>query len=109
MGIDFRFIVQIKQQLERNSRLREKARPKLYRKRIDGLVECQKEVKVLETTMKRNLVRKRKARIRQAVALQELCDERFKEQKRQQELGGRLDAALGARAQVDEEIEELQA
>lgn len=107
-SIDFRFLQRIKQLLERNSRLRERAKPKWYRKRIDELMECEKEVKVLENTLKRNFVRKRKARLKQAAALQELKDVQGEEEKRQGALESELAKVREMRESVDEEIQEAQ-
>lgn len=106
-SIDFRFLTTIKRLLERNARLRERARPKWYRKRIDELKECQKEVTVLSNTLKRNLVRKRKAKMKQAAMLQELKDAQADEQAKQLALEEQLMSVQQQRMDVEEEIKKV--
>jgi len=106
-SIDFRFLTTIKRLLERNARLRERARPKWYRKRIDELKECQKEVCVLSNTLKRNLVRKRKSRMKQAAMLQELKDAQADERAKQLALEEQLMSVQMQRSSVDEEISKV--
>jgi len=108
-SIDFRFLARIKQLLQRNCRLRERARPKFYRQRIEDLKECEKEVKVLTSTMKRNLLKKRKVKIKQAAVLQELKDSQQLEKNKQNELEEKLFKVKKLREGVDREISNIQA
>lgn len=107
-SIDFRFLTQIKTLLERNARTRERARPKHFRKRIEELKECQRTVRVLTTTLKRNMLRKRKAKMKQAVAIQELKDAQQQEHHKQAALDANLRGVQQAREEVEREISELQ-
>lgn len=107
-SIDFRFLQRIKQLLERNGRLRERGRPKFYRRRIDELKECEKEVKVLTSTLKRNLLRKRKAKMKQAAVIQELKDSQKDEEIKGHKLEEKLWKVQEMRRGVDAEINEVQ-
>jgi Ran GTPase-activating protein (RanGAP) involved in mRNA processing and transport len=107
-SIDFRYLQRIKQMLERNSRLHQRARPSFYTKRIGQLQECEKEVKVLANTLKRNQVRKRKAKMKQAAVLQELKDSQKDEEQKDQVDQAKLAAVRELQCGVDEEISEVQ-
>merc|ERR1712087_1048508 len=96
-SIDFRFLTQINKLLERNERLREKAKPQVYRQRIEQLMECEKEVKVLTSTLKRNQRLKQKTKVHQAAMMQELKDAQSEEQEKQQVLEGELEEVRNAR------------
>jgi len=108
-SIDFRFLSRIKQLLERNSRLREKGRPQFFRRRIDELKECEREVKVLTSTLKRNLMRKRKAKMKQAAIMQELKDSQQEEDRKSNVLDNQLYTAQATLQAVDTEIAEVRA
>jgi len=105
-SIDFRFLHRIKQLLERNARLRERGRPKFYRRRIDELEECQREVKVLAATLKKNKTKKQKAKSKQASMLQELEDSRIEEERRGHILEEKLWKVQELRRGVDADIAE---
>lgn len=107
-SIDFRFLAQINKSLDRNARLREQVKPQVYRQRIEKLLECQKEVKVLTSTLKRNQVVKRKTKIHQAAMMQELKDAQGEEQQRQQVLEEQLEEVRHARKLIDEEISQVE-
>lgn len=102
-SIDCRSLAQIQQLLNRNMRLREKSRPQRYRDRIEQLMECEKEVNVLNATLRRNHLRKRKAKIKQAAVLQELKDAQGDEEKQQEELERKMAEVKEARRQIDDE------
>mmetsp|Transcript_27277 Transcript_27277/g.60047 ORF Transcript_27277/g.60047 Transcript_27277/m.60047 type:complete len:829 (-) Transcript_27277:3-2489(-) len=107
-SIDVRYLVQIKQLIERNARLRERAKEHHYRRRISELEECKQEVHVLANTAQRSNLLKRRAKLKQAQAVQELQDAQVRERGRQQHLCDRLQEVQQARAEVDREINELQ-
>jgi len=107
-SIDFRHLHRIKQQLERNARLHERARPTFYRRRIEELKECAKEVNVLANTLKRNKLRKRKAKMKHAAIMQELKDSKEEEKQKEQVLQEKLRKVQEARNGVDTEIAEVQ-
>jgi len=106
-SIDFRFLHRIKQLLERNNRYKENARPKHFRKRIEDLKECEQEVKVLSNTLKRNHLRKRKVKMKQAAMMQELKDSQKAEALKQQALQVELERVQELRQGVGKEIEEV--
>jgi len=107
-SIDFRFLAQIKHGLERNVRLREKARSPKCRHRIDELLECEQQARSLETILRRNLVRKQRARIEQQRALEDLHWTRAEEQKKHWELTERFEETVQQRDEVSRQIAELQ-
>jgi len=108
-GIEFRFLAQIGQLLERNVQTRKKARPQQYRKRIDQLLECKREVGVLEATIRRNTFRKRKIKMRQAAMLQNLVDTQAEERRKVLALEERLKDVRQERRVVDDELAAIQA
>lgn len=108
-SIDWHFLQRIKQCLERNVRLHERKRPKYYRRRIEELKECQKEVDVLTNTLKRNMLRKRKAKMKQAATLQSLQDSQDDLKRKEQLLQDKLEDVQEMRSGVDAEIAEVQA
>merc|ERR1712070_189259 len=79
-----------------------------YRKRIDDLKECEREVKVLTATLKRNLVRKRKAKMKQAATIQELTDSRQEEERKGRILEEKLWQVQEMRRELDAEIDDFQ-
>eukprot|EP00927_Polykrikos_kofoidii_P070875 TRINITY_DN67253_c0_g1_i1.p1 TRINITY_DN67253_c0_g1~~TRINITY_DN67253_c0_g1_i1.p1 ORF type:complete len:927 (-),score=132.05 TRINITY_DN67253_c0_g1_i1:191-2971(-) len=106
-NIDFRFLSLVRQLLDRNMRFREKDRPAKYRSRIEDLKCCEREVAVLESTIRRNESRKMKAKMKEASLLQDLVDTAAREQKRQEDLEGRLQAVRSERASADEQVTEV--
>lgn len=108
-GIDFRFLVHIKRLLERNARIREKARPLRYRQRIEQLLECQREVGLLGLVIGRNQTKKRSTRVEHAEVMQELRSAQQEEAEKQSRLQELLDDVRSERMQLDEEIVDVRA
>eukprot|EP00929_Paragymnodinium_shiwhaense_P018935 TRINITY_DN13071_c0_g1_i1.p1 TRINITY_DN13071_c0_g1~~TRINITY_DN13071_c0_g1_i1.p1 ORF type:complete len:881 (+),score=220.15 TRINITY_DN13071_c0_g1_i1:104-2746(+) len=104
-SIDFRFLSQIKQLLDKNQKVKEDSRSDNYRKRIEKLKECQQEVAILHATINRNHLRKRKAKLKQAALLQEFKDVEAVELSRQQTLEGELQRVRDERSRVAADIE----
>lgn len=107
-SLDFRFIAHVNHLLERNCRTREKAKPQQYRQRISQLEECQREVRVLTSTLERNTKRKRRMKLKQAAALQKLKDVREEERQKLRTLEVHLQEVRHDRRQVDDELTTLQ-
>jgi len=103
-GIDLRWLGHIKKMLDRNIRLREKARPQKYRKRIDELVECQREVNMLTETIKRNGQLKKEMRVRHGALMEELEEARVVELAHVKELETKTNVVEEERRKIEEEL-----
>eukprot|EP00933_Yihiella_yeosuensis_P074880 TRINITY_DN83973_c0_g1_i1.p1 TRINITY_DN83973_c0_g1~~TRINITY_DN83973_c0_g1_i1.p1 ORF type:complete len:919 (+),score=204.09 TRINITY_DN83973_c0_g1_i1:79-2757(+) len=108
-SIDMRYLSQIKQLLARNSRLREKAMPEVYRQRIDQLLECEKEVEVLNHILERNRLRKRKALMMHAAKIQILIDKKAEEKMAVKGLEDKIESIHMTTEQVFEECSAAEA
>jgi len=107
-SIDFRFLTQISQFLERNARLRERSKPEQYRRRIGELEACQRKVDVLGETLKQNDVRKDQTRKQQASVQQELRGAKVEERRKGEALEAHLDSVRRSFAEVDGEVSVLE-
>eukprot|EP00932_Pfiesteria_piscicida_P011176 SRR837773.22288.p1 GENE.SRR837773.22288~~SRR837773.22288.p1 ORF type:complete len:674 (-),score=89.47 SRR837773.22288:74-2095(-) len=107
-SIDVRFLMQIAQLLERNAKLKEKARPDQYRRRIDQLEECQRRVDALSDTLRHNDERKAQACREQVEAQQDLLAAKTNEKRKGQQLEARLEELRRSRREVDGEVASLE-
>lgn len=107
-SMDLRFLMKIKQLLERNDQIREKSLPDRYRSRIVELTECQKEVTKMSNILARNRQKKKVALWKQAAEVQKLKDEKEADRQRQATVEDQLHELLKTQQAVEEEISVLE-
>lgn len=107
-SIHLRFLSKIKQLLDRNNKIRDKALPDRYRTRIAELTECQKEVGRMSQVLLRNRQKKRVALWKQAAKVQKLKDEKEADRQREAQVEDRLNELLETHEQVEQEISMLE-
>eukprot|EP00913_Durusdinium_trenchii_P016105 g15138.t1 len=102
-SMDLRFLMKIKQLLERNDQIREKSLPDRYRSRIVELTECQKEVTKMSNILARNRQKKKVALWKQAAEVQKLKDEKEADRQRQATVEDQLHELLKTQQAVEED------
>lgn len=108
-SLDVKALVKVNQLLARNAKIRERALPDVYRARIAQLQGFEREAEILQTVLRRNHFRKRVALWKQAAKCQELIDTKEQEKIRQQKDDARIEELSHAAANVEEEIQQLDA